>query len=331
MNKYFFGVDVGSSKTRALIADGFGQILGLGESGPGNHEVVGYSGLTEALHAAAGQAFASAALRKDQIIGAGFGISGYDWPSEKKPILQAINALSLTAPVQVVNDAILGLLAGSAQGWGIALVSGTGCNCWGWDRERQREGRVTGDGISMGEAAGASDLVFKAVQAVAYEWTRRGPPTRLTAAFLEKTGYHTLMEMLDALVTGQISLNASTAPLVFQIAAAGDQVAIELIKWAGCELGELAKCVIRQLEFEKLAFDVVLVGSMFDGGLLLIEPLRRTILDYAPEARLVRLMVPPVTGAVLLGMEAAGYKPTEGIRKQLITGITNPQAPPLLT
>jgi len=331
MNNYFLGVDVGSSKTRALIADEFGHTLGLGESGPGNHEVVGYPGLTEALHAAAGQALASAALRRDQIIGAGFGISGYDWPSETKPILQAISALSLQAPIQVVNDAIIGLLAGSAQGWGIALVSGTGCNCWGWDRERQREGRVTGDGIRMGEAAGASDLVYKAVQAVAYEWTRRGPPTRLSEAFLEKTGYDSLMQLLDALVTGQISLGASAAPLVFQVAAAGDPVASELIKWAGCELGELAKCVIRQLEFEKLAFDVVLVGSMFDGGSILIEPLRKTILDYAPEARLVQLMVPPVTGAVLLGMEAAGYKPAKGFRKELIKGVKNFQAPPLFS
>jgi N-acetylglucosamine kinase-like BadF-type ATPase len=321
MKKYFLGADVGSSKTHVLIADETGRTLGLGESGPGNHETVGYSGLAEALKAAAGQAFLSAALSKDQISGAGFGVSGYDWPSEKAPTLQAIASLGLQAPIEVVNDAIVGLLAGSLEGWGIALVSGTGCNCWGWDRERQREGRVTGDGMSMGEAAGASDLVEKALQAVAYEWTRRGPPTKLTAAFLKHTCCNDLTEMLDSLVTGQKSLGAPAAPMVFQVAAAGDPVANEVICWAGCELAELAKCVIRQLEFEKLAFDVVLVGSMFDGGPLLIEPLRQAIHAYAPGARLVRLTAPPVSGAVLLAMEAAGIRPSTAVRRRLIKGL----------
>jgi hypothetical protein len=69
--------------------------------------------------------------------------------------------------------------------------------------------------------------------------------------------------------------------------------------------------VIRQLEFEGLDFDVVLIGGMFDGGPLLIEPMRQTILALAPGARLVRLTVPPVIGAVLLGMEQAGLAALE--------------------
>ena len=64
---------------------------------------------------------------------------------------------------------------------------------------------------------------------------------------------------------------------------------------------------------------MVLVGSMYDGGALLIEPMRQTIQFLAPGARLVRLQTPPVTGAVLLGMEAAGIKPSQAVRKALGT------------
>jgi len=71
-------------------------------------------------------------------------------------------------------------------------------------------------------------------------------------------------------------------------------------------LGELANAVICQLDFAALEFDVILVGSMYDGGPLLIEAMRQTIHALAPRARLVRLTVPPVVGAVLLGMEQAG-------------------------
>lgn len=317
MAAYFLGADVGSSKTRLLIADEHGQPCGYGESGAGNHEVVGYSGLSAALRQAAGQALDLAGLRPNQIDGAGFGVSGYDWPSERQPTLDAIAVLQLDAPLEAVNDAVLGILAGTPDGWGVALVSGSGCNCRGWDAQRH-EGRVTGSGMWLGEGAGASDLVARAVQAVAHEWTRRGPPTRLTQAFLETTGAVDLEDLLDGLVNGRFSLNGEVAPLVFQVAQDGDAVALEVIHWASRELGELACCVIRQMGFEALEFDVVLMGSMFDGGPMLIEPLRQLILGLAPRARLRRLSAPPVVGAVLLGMEAAGLVPSREMRQTLM-------------
>jgi N-acetylglucosamine kinase-like BadF-type ATPase len=306
MSRYFLGGDVGATKTHALIADESGQAVGFGEAGPGNHEVVGYDGLSAALETAVSGALAAAGLARQQIAGAGFGVAGYDWPSEREPTLVAIRSLGLGAPVDAVNDTTLGLLAGAAEGWGVAVVSGTGCNCRGWDRSRQREGKVTGHGIWMGEAAGASELIFKTLQAIAREWTRRGPPTQLTPAFVEHTGSRSIEEFLENLTIGNIDVDASAARLVFQVAARGDPVAMGLIRWAGCELGELACAVIRQLEFEKLAFDVVLIGSMFDGGPMLIEPMRQTIQARAPGAYLVRLTVPPVIGAVVLGMQQAG-------------------------
>jgi N-acetylglucosamine kinase-like BadF-type ATPase len=224
----------------------------------------------------------------------------------------------LDAPLEAVNDAVLGILAGTPEGWGVAVVSGSGCNCRAWDAQRRREGRVTGSGIWLGEGAGASDLIAKALQAVAHHWTRRGPPTRLTQAFMDYTGAASPEDLLDGLVNERLSLDGEAAPLVFQVARDGDPVAMDVIHWAGCELGELACCVIRQMGFESLEFDLVMVGSMFDGGPMLVEPMRRLILDLAPRARFLRLAAPPVVGAVLLGMEAAGLAPTPEVRQALM-------------
>jgi N-acetylglucosamine kinase-like BadF-type ATPase len=311
VTRYYLGADVGSTKTHTLIADDTGRALGFGQGGPGNHEVVGYEGLAAALETAVNQALTGAGLAKEDLAGAGFGVAGYDWPSEREPTLRAIRSLRLTAPIEVINDTSLGLLAGAAEGWGVALVSGTGCNCRGWDRSRQREGRVTGHGLWMGEAAGASELIQRTLQAVAQAWTRRGPTTQLTQALVEHSGSAGVEELLENLTTGLLQVDAAAAPLVFQVAAAGDPVAQEIVHWAGCELGELACAVIRQLGFEQLAFDVVLVGSMFGAGPALIEPMRRTIHALAPGARLVPLIAPPVIGAVLLGMEQAGLVAVE--------------------
>jgi len=122
MTRYFLGVDVGATKTHALIAEENGQVCGFGEAGPGNHEGVGYDGLAAALRTATEQALARAGLSIAQIAGAGFGVAGYDWPSEREPTLRAIRTLGLNVPFEAVNDTIIGLLAGAPDGWGIAVA-----------------------------------------------------------------------------------------------------------------------------------------------------------------------------------------------------------------
>lgn len=306
MTAYFLGVDIGGTKSHALIADAAGRAVGFGEAGPGNYEDVGYEGLAATLAAVTERALADAGLTKAQIAGAGFGIAGYDWPSQREAHLAAIRPLGLDkARLELVNDTIIGLLAGAPSGWGIAIIAGTRANCWGWDPQR-RIGRLTGYGWRMAEVAGGLELVGKAVQAVALEWTRRGPATRLTQYFIEFTGSRNVEDLLEGLSLERLQLDATAAPLVFRAAAEGDLVALETILWAGRELGSLAVGVIRQLNFEALTFDAVLVGSLYKGSPLLVEAMRQTIHTVAPGARFMPLSAPPVVGGVLLGMEQAG-------------------------
>lgn len=317
MTRYFLGADVGATKTHALVADESGQVCGFGEAGPGNHEDVGYEGLAAALRIASGQALAGAGISITQIAGAGFGIGGYDWPSEREPTLDTIRALGLTAPFDAVNDTIIGLLAGAPEGWGIAVVAGTGCNCWGWDRQHRRIGRMTGMGWRMGEAAGASELVDEAIRFVARDWSRRGPSTRLSQVFVELVGATDAEDLLEGITQHKYRIGADAAPLIFRVASEGDGVARRLVEWAGQELGGLAIGVIRQIGLEAEDFDVVLVGSLYDGDPLLKETLQHAVRAVAPGARFVRLTAPPVIGGVLLGMEQVGLN-GRAVRERMI-------------
>ena len=313
--RYYLGADLGATKTHTLIVDETGRSLGFGESGPANHESVGYEGMFHSMRNGMEQALRSAGLRREDIRGAGFGVAGYDWPSENEATASVIDRLELNAPYRFVNDSVPGLIAGSEEGWGVVVVSGTGSNCRGWDREHQREGRVTGHGVLMGEGAGGSELMHRCMQIIGYSWTRRLPKTALADAIIAHTGAKDLEDLMRGYTTYEYQVGAEAARIVFRVAEEGDQAACDLLCWAGTELGEMANAVIRQLEFENLAFDVVMTGSMFDGGAKLIDPMRTTIHKLAPQARLVRLSVPPVVGAVILGMEADGYRFTPEIRK----------------
>ncbi len=316
--RYFLGADLGGTKTHIVIADEYGKVVGFGESGPANHQSVGFEGMFNSIELGLTKALAFSGLRKDQIAGAGFGVAGYDWPSELPRMNQTIDKLGLGAKSGIVNDTIPGLIAGAEQGWGVVVVSGTGCNCRGWDREHKREGRVTGYGVLMGEAAGSSELIIRTMQVVGFEWTRRGPHTALSQAFIQRMKARDLEDLLEGYTEGRYEIGAESAPVVFEVAKNGDPIACELIAWAGGELGEMANAVIRQLGFESLAFDVVLSGSMFEGGPMLIDPMQEMILRIAPKARLVRLTVPPVVGAVLLGMEQVGLRVDGNVRSTLV-------------
>lgn len=316
--RYYLGADLGGTKTHFLIADEIGQVVGFGEAGSGNHQNIGYDGMFETMRTGLEMALRASGLTTADICGAGFGIAGYDWPSEKPKMMETIDQLGLSCPYRMVNDAVPGIVAGAQDGWGIGLVSGTGCNCWGLSPDHKREGRVTGYGVMMGEAAGGTELVFRAMQMVNFAWIKRIRETALTAAFMNLVGASSVEDLLEGYTSYRYPISAEAAPLVFKVAESGDVVARDLIHWAGCELGEMANAVARQLEIESLAFDVVLAGSMFEGGPLLINPMRETILRASPQARFVRLTAPPVVGAVLIGMEMGGLAPVSKIRARLM-------------
>ncbi len=305
--KYFLGVDVGGTKTHALIADEAGQAIGFATGGPGNWEGVGYDGLTSVLLDVTARATLGAKINISNIAGSGMGIGGFDWPSQRQAHLDAIHPIGLQCPLEIVNDATLGILAGASEGWGVSIVAGTGCNARGWNKEHTHEGRaVGGNSHWSGEYAGGYDIAVRGMRAVAFEWLKRGPVTALTQAFIQHFHARDLDDLVEGVYLQRYQFEPALVMKVFEIARQGDLQALEVMRWAGEELGQIGVGVINQLSLQKDVFDVVLIGSLHDGHPLLSQTLRETILGTAPRANLVRLTVPPVVGGVLLGMEQAG-------------------------
>ena len=104
-------------------------------------------------------------------------------------------------------------MAGTAQGWGVVLITGTGNNCHGRDRHGH-EARITGEGSRFGEFGGAADMVEKAIQAISHEWTQRGIKTSLTNLFIEMTGMEDINSLIEGIDLGRYDPKASWAPLI---------------------------------------------------------------------------------------------------------------------
>jgi N-acetylglucosamine kinase-like BadF-type ATPase len=304
--KYFLGIDVGSSKTHALIVDENGQCVGFGKAGGGNHQNVGYDGTQRTLQDAFDGALGISGVDKASIAGAGFGVAGYDFPSDRAEHLQAISTLGLSCPLEVVNDGMNGLLAGATRGVGVNVTAGSSNNARGRGKQGQ-EGRVVGNGIMFGEFGGAQEITMRGLQMVNYAWIKRIPPTDLTSIYVEAMGAKDEMDLMEGLSNGQYHLFPYLAIRVVEAARAGDKAAQEVVAWAGEELGWLAVSVARQIEMENNEVEIIQSGSVFDAGELLTNPMRELVLKHCPRAKLMRLDGPPVVGAVILGMEQAGF------------------------
>ena len=316
MKQYFLGVDIGGTKSHAVISDDTGQVVGFGTGGTGNHEMIGLDGFSAVVDSVTRQALSMAGLEPSALTGIGMGIAGLDWPSDEPVHRQVIRKLGFSAPMELVNDALIGLIAGSRTGWGISVVAGTGSNCRGRD-QHGNEGRVSGVGQWSGEYGGGGDLLRHAMHSVTKAWTRRGLETTLSQKFVEYAGARDVMDLLEGLSRGRYHLQAEAVMVVFEAAREQDAVAIDALRWLGNELGSLAVGVVRQLHFEDLAFDLVLTGSVYKGSPLIAESVGQTVHEIAPGATLVRLTAPPVVGAVMLAMEQVkvDYVP---LRDQLI-------------
>lgn len=304
--KYFIGFDVGSTKTHALIADENGQCLGLGKAGGGNYQAVGWDGLKTALRDSLTAALQASGIGKAQIAGAGFGIAGYDFPSDRPAHLEAIATLGLSCPVEVVNDGVNGLLAGATRGIGVNVTAGSSNNCRGRNRAG-KEGRIVGNGSMFGEFGGAMEIVQRGLHLVNYAWIKRRPPTALTRLYLEAVGAKDELDLMEGLSNDKYQLPLTLAAQVSHFARDGDDAAQEVLRWAGEELGWLAVAVARQIEMENDAVEIVQSGSVFEAGRAITNPMAAIVLQHCPHARLIRLEGPPVVGAVLLGMEQANF------------------------
>ncbi len=301
MGRYFLGVDVGNTKSHALICDENGYAAGFGVGGQGNHEYIGEEAFKELIHDIVSKAIISAGILKSDLTAAGFGIAGYNWSEDLPMMNRVIDSLGLGVPYGLMNDAGPGLFAESSDGCGVSVVAGTGANARGRNRQGKLA-RVTGNEVLFGEVGGGRALASRVIGKISKSWSLRGKPTVLSELFVKKMGADNVEDLLAGITRDRYSITADLAITVFQAARGGDEVALESIRWLGEGLGDMACGIIRQLGIEDEEFTVVLSGNLFKGSPVLQETLGEIVHELAPGASFLHITAPPVTCSVMFAM-----------------------------
>jgi N-acetylmuramic acid 6-phosphate etherase len=301
------GIDGGGTHTVALLAAADSapwNILGRGDSGPSNLRAVGAARALAALDEAVGRAFAAAGLERQPVAAACLGLAGAGRPSEQTVIRDWADRVRLAARVEVTNDAALLLAAGTPEGWGLAIIAGTGSIAYARAADG-RTNRAGGWGYLLGDEGSAYQLVLAGLQAVTREADERGPATCLTEAFLKKLNLQVPSELIPAIYGGtwDRAALAALAPLVLDAAEAGDPAARAVAEDAAGQLAHLAAAAAHRLGLERQAVPVALAG----GVLLASAPYRQQvlrsleILGITPDP--VQCVPEPAIGGILLAMK----------------------------
>lgn len=304
---YVLGVDAGGSKTLCAVASTNGEVLALGRAGTGNWQGPGIASAREAVAGSIEQALERAGIRREQVEAAYFGMAGADRPEDFERVRELLAPLIEWPLWAFENDATIALRAEVATGPGIGVICGSGTNVVAIGDSGAKI-QVGGFGFAFGDAAGAGHIGMLAMREAWRGIDGRGPATMLGEAICGHFSLARLSDVIELYYAGDISWG-ELSPLVFTAAQGGDEVARRILAEVGEELAISASAAWRQL-FRDGAADIPVVagGSVFQKPEfpLLFDTFRSKLESRHPGARVVRLQVPPVLGAIHGALELAG-------------------------
>jgi N-acetylglucosamine kinase-like BadF-type ATPase len=307
--RVILAVDGGNSKTDLALVAEDGRVLAF-ERGPScSPHRVGVEGCVaaiESLLAAAGESIGGGPPRP---AAAAVMVAGVDRDSEQRELSAHILGRDWADLIEVGNDTLALLRAGSDSDWGVSVVCGAGVNALGVGPDGKRA-RFAALGAITGDWGGGEDLGVAAVGAAVRAADGRGRPTQLTQLVSRHFGMASAEEVAFAVHHRELEhvRLAELAPLVLDAAEGGDEVALALRERSVEEVAAFARAAAARALDGVDGYDVVLGGSLLSRsatfGRLSLERVRSTLPDSRPSV----CAAMPVAGSALIALELIGAR-----------------------
>ena len=295
--RHVLGLDAGGTKTVGLLADEAGNILAESRGSGANLQTHGELEVEKVFHEVIEQL---ASLQ--QIDALCLGIAGVDRPRDEAAIRGILRRLGHRERATIVNDAVVALVAGASERFGIVVLAGTGSIAYGLDA-KGRSARAGGYGYILADEGSGYWLGREALRAAVRAADGRSPKTLLIDLIFEALQIGSLAELVALVYEKGMAKDqvAALARVVERARAEGDVASTQILAEAARELALTARSVARQLGFASDPFPVVLAGGAFRACPTL-STLVEAELDL-PGARPRLLQVEPARGAVALALD----------------------------
>jgi N-acetylglucosamine kinase-like BadF-type ATPase len=337
-------IDGGNSKTDVALVAADGTLLASAR-GPGVPGMMAPDQTVRVLGSAAAEAAAAAGLLPDgagllpdgaglsparaglPADGAGPRIASHlsacvanaDLPEEERQLTEILSAQGWTDTTHVANDTFAVLRAGldgPGPYWGAAVTCGAGINCVAVAPDG-RTARYLALGELTGDWGGAQGLSMQVIWSASRAEDGRGPQTALREAACAFLGAASMYDVQVGLHTGTIGWDRTLGltSVLFEAAAGGDEVALDLVRRLADEVCVMALAAMRRVGLEDQPLPVALGGGLLTArDPLLTAEITRRFAEKAPLASPRIVDIPPVGGAALLGLDHLGASPAAEAR-----------------
>lgn len=295
MSRYLYlGIEGGATRTTGVLVDAHLQAVARRVAGPANVHAAGEDGAGGACAEIVAALLAEAGACWDDVTAAALCLSGLRLPADYKLWRRLVTEMGIGCPVHLTHDAAAGLAAGSPDGTGILVISGTGSLVYG-RRADGCECTAGGRGPLLGDEGSGFDIGHQALRAAARSVDGRGEPTVLERLIPRRLGVESFEELLTWASPFAKDRVASVAPIVFEAARSGDTVAQAIADGAVGELARGVEAVSRRLWPGGGPPRVVCSGGVLQHQEGFLKALAERVRAFAPEARCT---LPDVEGAV---------------------------------
>ncbi len=305
MTALVIGIDGGGTKTTALVADDQGTPIGEATGAPSAVRADGVDESASIIEATARAALSQAGVDEQPRVIC-VGVAGVGRESLRLELWEALNSRDLADEVVVHTDYSIAFDDAFGQGTGILLLAGTGSVAAGRGPTGAMA-RCGGWGPVMGDEGGGAWIGRRALSIVAAAADGREPETALTGAVLTATESAEVADLIAWAADATSSDLATLAPVVFQVAGAGDLRANSLLDLATEELTVHVRALARQLfTDERAAIPMALSGGLLARGGALRKRVTQRLKHAVPGAQLASEDVVPARGAVRAALHFLG-------------------------
>ncbi len=295
-------LDGGNSKTDAALVTVGGTVLARARGG-GFRPHLGKAEALAGLGALARSVLDQAGRSRATLLSAC--LANSDLPREDREYGAWFAERALADRVEVTNDVFALLRSGTRARAAVTVVCGAGMNCVGVAPDGSVV-RFLALGTFTGDWGGGGTLATQAMFWAMRDEDGRGSTTLLASAVPQHFGLATTQQVAEALHSGEIGWARlhELVPVLFQVASAGDPVALSVVRRQADEVIAFAMAALRRLDLLSTDTEVVLGGGVLAAREpVLLDPIMAALAQRAPQARVTIPEIRPIVGAVLLGLE----------------------------
>ncbi len=296
---YIIGIDGGGTKTKAILANERGEVLGEKEIGQSNYQIIGRENFRKLIIGLIDDLIKGSRIEKGKISKVSLGLAGVGREGEKKDVHSILKDVGFDSIVE--NDAVIALVGALGGKPGVVIISGTGSIALG-KNEKNQIARAGGWGYILGDEGSGFYIGKNALIYALKEYDGRGEKTILTEMIRNYLKISNVEEVVPMIYSGTLTMAdvSNLAKLVFEAGRKKDRIANIILTEAGKELGLLAYAVIKRLKFKGKNIDIGLIGGIFKEKEYLLKSIR-SVIPYNINFKEPRF--PPVVGALLMGLK----------------------------